>query len=134
MLPLSGAKRKVLVCITPQSNSKRLIAKGHEAAALHQAELHILYVEKGNDIFLTEETPRLLESLFTFASGLGGIIHCVCGENIPDTIRKFIKDEKITDVVMGAPGPEDLRSFQEELTAFRLRMPEIHLIVIEKEL
>ncbi len=42
---------KVLVCITIQKNSKRLIRKGAEIANNIGGELHILHVEKRNEYF-----------------------------------------------------------------------------------
>lgn len=96
-----GKKENVVVCITPQSNSKRLIDAGAEVAAKCQGSLHILHVQKGDSIFHNEETLRLLERLFRYGSQKGGMIHAFCDNDIPRCIAKFVSEEKITHVVIG---------------------------------
>ncbi len=92
---------KVLVCITIQENSKRLMQKGSELAAEVGGELHILHIRKGNSIFDTPNSSGLFESLFVFGSELGGQVHFLCSEDVPKTINDFIKDTHITHLVIG---------------------------------
>lgn len=92
---------RVLVCITAQSNSKRLINKGAEVADLNNGELHILHVEKGNNIFDNEDAPRLLQELFHYGSEKGGMVHAYCDDNIPESIARFVENENITKIVLG---------------------------------
>lgn len=99
---------KVLVCITAQSNSKRLINHGAEIADKLNGELHILHVQKGNNIFNNSETPMLLQELFQYGSQKGGMVHAYCDDNIPESIGYFIKKEKITKLVLGEP-PTDTK-------------------------
>ena len=94
---------KVLVCITAQSNSARLIYKGAQIADQCDGELHILHVQKGDSIFHNQETPALLQKLFLYGSQLGGMVHAYCEENIPKSIAEFIKKEHITRLVLGEP-------------------------------
>ncbi|MBQ4347647.1 MAG: hypothetical protein IJC39_04300 [Firmicutes bacterium] len=99
-------QEKVLVCITAQSNSKRLIEYGKSKA--EGGELHILYVIKGGNVFENEDTPRLLDELFSYAGSLGGTVHSLCGEDIPNVISGFVRAEGITTLVMGEP-PQKLQ-------------------------
>lgn len=98
--------KKMLVCITAQSNSKRLIDRGSELAGELHADLHILHVEKGDSLSLSKESTALLQHLFDYGTELGGMVHGLCGEDVVKTIINFIKMKKITNVLLGEP-PEN---------------------------
>jgi K+-sensing histidine kinase KdpD len=92
---------KVLVCITPQANGKRLINRGYEISLSKSAELLILHVEQNTSVFFFEDSSKLLEELFSFGSERGGVIHAICGHDPFVTIKRFILENSISDVVMG---------------------------------
>lgn len=93
--------KKVLVCITIQKNSHRLISEGFNIARAVNGSLHILHIRKGETVFDHADSSNLLAELFTYGSELGGEIHFLCGENISETISNFIIEQKITEVVIG---------------------------------
>ena len=97
---------KILVCITAQSNSRRLIDKGQEVAASYAGELHVLYVQKGNNIFENADSPRMLQDLFEYASARGGMVHFLSDDNVPHTIARFIRTESVTRLILGAPAAQ----------------------------
>ncbi len=101
-------KEKVLVCITAQSNSRRLIDAGAEVASQCSGELHILHVQKGDNVFNNNETLHLLQQLFVYGSEKGGMIHAFCEEDIAGSIAHFVEEEKITKLVLGEL-PESMR-------------------------
>jgi len=92
---------KVLVCITIQGNSKRLIEKGAKIARENAAQLHILHVEKGMSIFQKPESATLLEDLFKYGKELGGEVHFVSDQNVSSRIIAFIRDMDVAQVVLG---------------------------------
>ena len=122
---------KVLVCITPQSNSRRLIDKGVETAA-GGGELHIVYVQKGGDIFAEEASLKLLQELYDYGAGLGGIIHGLLGEDVIATLENFIKDESITHVVLGAPPENALKRSIAVIERLEKDLPQLKFIVLER--
>ncbi len=121
--------KKVLVCITPQTNSKRLIIKGSELAKSIEGSLHILHVEKGDSIFQTEQSAELLQELFNFGSELGGIIHAICGDNVPKALKRFIKINNISHIVLGATCEQK----DEVNTKMRKLMPKLSVTILERE-
>lgn len=130
-------REKILVCITAQSNSKRLIDKGAQVADKRNGELHILNVQKGNNIFHNEDTPRLLEELFNYGTEKGAMVHAYCDDNIPESIALFIQKEKITRLVLGQP-PKDLqKNLPCNVNQFHRiieRMPQkIEVVIVGKE-
>lgn len=94
-------REKVLVCITAQSNSRRLINKGAEIADKYNGELHILHVLKGDNVFNNQQTLQLLQQLFIYGSEKGAMVHAYCDENVSDNIADFVKNEKITKLILG---------------------------------
>ena len=119
---------KVLVCITPQVNGKRLIDKGHELSLHISAELHILHVEQNKSIFYTDESAQMLDRLFRYGSERNGVVHAVCAQDPFGAIHRFVREEVITDVVLGE-SPDTGSGFSERLKA---AMPYIHLHVVGK--
>ena len=94
-------KEKILVCITIQSNSKRLIEKGAEIAKETEGKLHILHVEKGMSIFENPDAIKMLEELFEYGKELGGEVHFVSDENVAKRIVTFVKDMEINKIILG---------------------------------
>ncbi|MDR2650642.1 MAG: hypothetical protein LBB94_13145 [Clostridiales bacterium] len=121
---------KVLVCITPQANGRLLIDKGHAISLYIGAELHILHVEQNNSVFYTEESARMLDNLFRYGSERGAVVHAICAQDPFKTIKHFIKDEGVTDVILGE-SPESVFGFSERLYT---AAPHIRLHVIYKSL
>ena len=101
---------KILVCITIQQNSKRLIKKGSELASKLNGELHILHIQKGMSIFDEPNAVNLLESLFELGKELGGEVHFLSDTNVVDRILKTTKDMKITHMILGETSEKYLKN------------------------
>lgn len=92
---------KILVGITIQENSRRLIDEGVRLSKSLNAPLHILHIRKGETIFDNPESSILLENLFAYGGELGGEVHFLCGEHVSRTFLDFVKDNDITHLVIG---------------------------------
>jgi len=97
------------------------------------AELHILHVERGKNIFNTGESAQLLQNLFDYASDFGGIVHGLCGENITATIVKFIRDEMITHLVLGTHSDEYKASTDDITALISSKLPYINIHICARE-
>ena len=104
---------KVLVCITSQLNSERLIDKAALLAEEIGAEFHILHVQRGDSIFNNSDTPAMMSRLCQYGSSKGGSIHFYCDEDISLCVAKFIAQRHITKVVMGQPPVKDINNINE---------------------
>ena len=91
----------VLVCITPQSNGKRLIDKG--AQVVDNDKLHILYMQRGDSVFLSEESASMLEELFDYGKSKGGSVHFISGNHFYSELQKFAEENNIGHFVVGEP-------------------------------
>lgn len=102
---------KILVGITIQENSRRLIDEGVKLSRSLNAPLHILHIRKGETIFDDPESSLLLEDLFAYGGELGGEVHFLCGKHVSKTFTNFVKDNHITHLVIGeAPSHLTLKS------------------------
>lgn len=119
---------RVLVCITPQANGKRLIDRGAELSRALSADLHILHVETSNSIFSGENAPEMLEKLFRYGTESGAEVHAIAGIDQFNVIRRFAIEHGITDVVLGE-APESFRDAGAIITG---AMPHVRVTVVEK--
>jgi len=127
-------QKKILVCITIQENSRRLISEGFNLADAGEAPLHILHIRKGETIFDHPDSSDLLEDLFEYGSELGGEIHFLCSQDVTQTILDFIIEHEITHLVIGeAPVlPEQLNrlGIYEQLCK---NLSNTHICVLSRE-
>ncbi|HOA82132.1 MAG TPA: universal stress protein [Defluviitaleaceae bacterium] len=128
-------KQKILACITIQQNSRRLIKKGAELAEQLGGELHILHVEQGNSILAKNDTGELLQELFDYASKLGAEVHVVCDDNVPERIASFIKENNITELVIGETMKNKIYRFlTNDIESYiTSTTPEVEVVVLERE-
>jgi K+-sensing histidine kinase KdpD len=126
---------KVLVCITIQKNSKRLIKKGAELANKIGGELHILHVEKGMSIFDNEEAITLLQELFEYGKVLGGEVHFISGKDVPNRIIEFIKSMTITRLVLGQTMRSKLHKLLRKDIESNIvsKTKEVELLILERK-
>ena len=102
---------KILVGITIQETSRRLIDEGVKLSRSLNAPLHILHIRKGETIFDNPESSMLLEDLFAYGGELGGEVHFLCGKHVSKTFTNFVKDNHFTHLVIGeAPSHLSLKS------------------------
>lgn len=124
---------KILVCITIQQNSKRLIKKGYDIARGTNGELHVLHIRRGETIFESPDSSKLFEELFVYGSELGGQVHFLCSTDIPHTISEFITQNAITHLVIGKP-PVHINCQAPNIFEELVKLPkDIELCVLDRE-
>lgn len=127
-------KEKVLVCITIQENSRRLISEGFHIAKAQEASLHILHVRQGETIFEHSDSSSLLGELFDYGSELGGEVHFLCSSDISQTILDFIIDNHMTHLVLGeAPVVRGNKPAESVFQQLIQDVPGIHISVLSRE-
>lgn len=94
-------EEKILVLVTAQKTFLRLIEQGAAVAQECGGELHILHVQKGDSIFDGGEILNLLQNLVDFGGRMDGIVHIYSENDIAACIGRFVREEGMTQVVMG---------------------------------
>lgn len=124
---------KILVCITIQENSKRLIHKGFELAESIDGELHVLHIRKGETIFDNPNSSKLFEELFVYGSELGGEVHFLCSSDVIKTISDFISHNAISHVVVGKP-PTTIVSPNNVFEELHSTLQGAKLVVVDRDI
>jgi K+-sensing histidine kinase KdpD len=89
-------------------------------------------VEKGSNLFTRSDTSVTLQELFDYGSELGGVVHAVCGEDIPQTIYEFVREEKITGIVLGEPPEDAPQASGSVIEQLNLMMPFLKIEVLKR--
>lgn len=123
---------RVMVCISPNRNSLRLIRKGWRMGQRLHGEVVAVHVEEGG---MTESERKLLKDDFALAERLGIRTVKLQGE-VATALIKFAKENNITQLLLGHPErtrfQEILRaSLVSELTR-SLKTVDITLVAAEK--
>lgn len=126
---MSIVKKNVLVCITPQTNSKRLIDKGSQIAG--EGKLHIFHMQRGNSVFDDSNAGKLLEELFDYGKTKGGMVHFLSEGDFYVSVRVFALSHKITSIVVGEP-PSESMSRDDLKKRIAENLPGIEVIVLER--
>jgi two-component system sensor histidine kinase KdpD len=93
-----GTQERILVCITPRSSARDMLASGARATSRFHAQLLAIYVKQRD---LTREAEETVEENLDFARKLGAEVHVIEGEDPIETIIKFAHDQRITQVFIG---------------------------------
>ena len=93
-----GTQERILVCITPRSSAREMLASGARATSRFHAQLLAIYVKQRD---LTREAEETVEENLEFARKLGAEVHVIEGEDPIETIIRFARDQRITQVFIG---------------------------------
>ncbi|HVP45425.1 MAG TPA: universal stress protein [Bryobacteraceae bacterium] len=103
-----GSQERILVCITPRSNAKRMLETGHRNAQRFHCDLLALYVrQKG----LSASDEELVEQHLALARELGAKVHILEASGSASGILEFARAHGITQLFVG----HSLRSRWREL-------------------
>lgn len=105
-----GSKNKVLVCVTQQKTCERLIKKGAHICAELGCELFVIHVAANSQNILGNSSEGdALEYLFGISKSVGADLTVLRSDDIVKTISQFVRENKITNMVLGEP-PDDCSS------------------------
>lgn len=124
---------KILVGITIQENSRRLIDEGSRLSKSLGGSFHMLHIRQGNTIFDRPESSALLEDLFAYGGYLGGEVHFICGDCISEVLIHFIKENHITHLLIGETPTEVLATSPSISDLISKDLPDVELIVLPRE-
>jgi two-component system sensor histidine kinase KdpD len=94
-----GVSERVAVCISSNPASQQLIARGARMAQGLDADFLVVHVETGKG--RAEERNQSLATNIKFAENLGAKVLQLQGTNVARTVGKFMRENKVTQVVFG---------------------------------
>jgi two-component system sensor histidine kinase KdpD len=96
--PVWSAHERILVCITPRANASRMLASGKRNADQFRGDLLVAYVEQPG---LGTEAQTQLEAALHEARSLNASVHVLEGDEPIDTILRFARANRITQIFVG---------------------------------
>lgn len=124
---------KVAVCVSSSSQGRDLIARGAPLAEALDAELYVLHVESACD----HESGRkkTLASNLQSAKNLGATIVPLSGGDAARTSAVFIRDNRITQAIIGRAAIHGLKSYLYYLAIqkFMAEAPHVVLHIVTQE-
>ncbi len=94
-----AVRERVAVCISSNSASQMLIARGARIAEGVGGELFVLHIQ--NDREKAQEQQSTLAANLDFARNLGAQIALVPGTSIAHTAANFVREKHITHIIFG---------------------------------
>jgi two-component system sensor histidine kinase KdpD len=124
---------KVAVCISSSAQARDLIARGARLAEALDAELYVLHVTSKRDE--EPERKRLLASSLQFAKNLGATIVPLTGSDTPRLTAAFIRENRITQAIVGRSARRGLRSYLYyfAIQKFMSEAPHVDLHIVTQE-
>ena len=96
-------EERLLVCVSPNSSSARLInAAKSKATSLH-AEWFAVYVEQPEMAMLSDAARSRAADSLRLADDLGGEAVTLTGRNVAEEIAEFARQRKVTRIIVGKP-------------------------------
>jgi two-component system sensor histidine kinase KdpD len=104
-----AVRERVAVCISANSSSQMLIARGARVSEGVGGELFVVHVDTGDD--LSEEEKRTLGANMQFARNLNAEVFTVKGKSVAHAAASFVREKRITHVVFGRSAVHGLRQY-----------------------
>ena len=101
-------QERVMVCISPDKPSDRLLRRGLRIASRLRADIVAVYVPQGK---VTLEQQKVLESDFALAGRLGVRIERTDGQGIAPSLADYARQHQVTQIVIGHSGRTRLQEF-----------------------
>jgi len=102
-----AVRERVAVCISSNSASQVLIARGARVAEGVNGELFVLHIDTGD----RDEEPGTLEANMQFARNLGAQVITVKGTSVARAAAEFVRDKRITHIVFGRTAVKGFRKY-----------------------
>jgi two-component system, OmpR family, sensor histidine kinase KdpD len=94
-----AVRERIAVCISSNPAAQYLIARGARMAQALGGELHIVYVDLGQDD--NEANQKTLAANLQFAENVGAHITKLKGSSVAEVVADFVREKHITQVVFG---------------------------------
>ena len=101
-------QERVMVCISPDKPSDRLLRRGWRIASRLRADIVAVYVPLGKP---TLEQQKVLESDFALANRLGIRIERTVGIGIAPSLAEYARKQQVTQIVIGHSGRSRFQEF-----------------------
>jgi two-component system, OmpR family, sensor histidine kinase KdpD len=124
---------RVAVCISPNPESRDLIARGARMAEAMCGELYVLYVDTGVDE--PERRKRSLEANIQFAENVGAKVIRLKGKSVPEVTADYVSRNRITQAIFGRSAVKGIKKYlyYRALQQFMTDAPHVDLHIVTQQ-
>jgi two-component system sensor histidine kinase KdpD len=94
-----AVRERIAVCISSNPAAQYLIARGARMAQAMGGELHVVYVDLGQDN--NEANQKTLAANLQFAENVSAQITKLKGGSVAEVVADFVREKHVTQVVFG---------------------------------
>lgn len=94
-------QERVMVCISPDKPSDRLLRRGWRVASRLRADIVAVYVPEGKTTLVQQ---KVLEADFALAGRLGIRVERTQGKDIAQALADYAREHQVTEIVIGHSG------------------------------
>jgi two-component system, OmpR family, sensor histidine kinase KdpD len=102
-------RERIGVAVSSNPSAKYLIARGARMAQAMDGELHIIYVDMGQDT--TEKNQRTLAANLQFAENVGAQISKIKGKSVAEAVANLVREKHITQMVFGRSASAGVKKY-----------------------
>jgi two-component system, OmpR family, sensor histidine kinase KdpD len=102
-------RERIGVAVSSNPSAKYLIARGARMAQAMDGELHVIYVDMGQDT--SPRNQSTLAANLQFAENVGAHIEKVKGTNVAEAVANLVREKHITQVVFGRSATAGLKKY-----------------------
>jgi two-component system, OmpR family, sensor histidine kinase KdpD len=102
-------RERIGVAVSSNPTAKYLIARGARMAQAMDGELHVIYVDMGQDI--SEQNQRTLAANFQFAENVGAQISKIKGKSVAEAVANLVREKHITQMVFGRSASSGMKKY-----------------------
>jgi len=104
-----AVRERIGVAISSNPAAQHLIARAARMAQAMDGELHVIYVDLGQDT--SEQNQKTLTANLQFAENVGAHIDKVKGNSVAEVVANFVREKHITQVVFGRSATTGLKKY-----------------------
>lgn len=106
----------IMVCVTQQKNSERLILTGAELKKNEDDKIFVIHVVTENQSFLNQDNDgEALEYLFRVSQNVGADLTVLRSKDAFDAMLEFAIENDITDIVIGKSPEKNKESLPDRM-------------------
>jgi two-component system sensor histidine kinase KdpD len=102
-------RERIAVCISSNPAAQYLIARGARMAQAMNGELHVVYVDMGQD--KSEKNQKTLQANIQFAENVGAVIDRVQGNSVAEVVADYVRRKHVTQVVFGRSATTGIKRY-----------------------
>ena len=92
-------RERIAVCISSNPAAQHLIARGSRMAQAIDADLYVVYIDKGQD--RSEANQKTLNANIQFAQNVGASVVRLTAKKVEEAVAEFVREKHVTQVVFG---------------------------------